>query len=215
MNFWMYSYCKIKICSIKWAINLSKSKEMLDSHTLESAIWLNCLWKFRYHFSWKQALNWSLVNLAFYGFVILVVLRGVPGRSQSTFTRFVFFWPPTPLRLHFLWYKSLQKVRFFDHLPPSSCKRSLWTAPKMLALYQHKMTRDGKSDQKMSQSCVMDWSKDVKILVFFGVVKFLLAFDFNFVAVLALSKVSRWGTYCFSMQIWGYSRLGPHYTETP
>ena len=112
MNFWMYSYCKIKICSIKWAINLSKSKEMLDSHTLESAIWLNCLWKFRYHFSWKQALNWSLVNLAFYGFVILVVLRGVPGRSQSTFTRFV----------------------FFDHLPPSVyifygikvCKKSIF-----------------------------------------------------------------------------------------
>ena len=32
------------------------------------------------------------------------------GRSQLTFTRFVFFWPPTPLRLHFLWYKSLQKA---------------------------------------------------------------------------------------------------------
>ena len=29
------------------------------------------------------------------------------------------------LRLHFLWYKSLQKVDFFDHLPPSPCKRSL------------------------------------------------------------------------------------------
>ena len=43
-----------------------------------------------------------------------------------------FFWPPTPLRLHFLWYKSLQKVNFFDHLPPSSCKRSLWTAPNFI-----------------------------------------------------------------------------------
>ena len=43
--------------------------------------------------------------------------------------RFGFFWPPTPLRLHFLWYKSLQKVNFFDHLPTSSRKRSLWTAP--------------------------------------------------------------------------------------
>ena len=53
------------------------------------------------------------------------------GRSQTTFTRFGFFWPPTPLRLHFLWYKSLQKVDFFDHLPPSSCKHSLWTAPYM------------------------------------------------------------------------------------
>ena len=53
----------------------------------------------------------------------------IRGRSQTTFTRFGFFWPPTPLCLHFLWYKSLQKVDFFDHLPPSSCKRSLWTAP--------------------------------------------------------------------------------------
>ena len=26
------------------------------------------------------------------------------GRSQTTFTKFGFFWPPTPLRLHFLWY---------------------------------------------------------------------------------------------------------------
>ena len=50
---------------------------------------------------------------------------GVRGRSQTTFTRFGFFWPPSPLRLHFLWYESLQKVDFFDHLPPSSCKRSL------------------------------------------------------------------------------------------
>ena len=31
--------------------------------------------------------------------------------------------------LQFLWYKSLQKVNFFDHLPPSSCKGSLWTPP--------------------------------------------------------------------------------------
>ena len=51
-------------------------------------------------------------------------------RSQTTFTRFCFFGPPTPLGLHFLWYKSLQKVNFFDHPPPSSCKRSLWTTPK-------------------------------------------------------------------------------------
>ena len=54
----------------------------------------------------------------------------VRGRSQTTFTRFVFFWPPTPLRLHFLWYKSLQKVGFLTTYPPSSCKRSLWMAPK-------------------------------------------------------------------------------------
>ena len=53
------------------------------------------------------------------------------GGSQTTFTRFGFFWPPTPLCLHFLRYKSLQEVDFFDHLPPSSCKRSLWTTPNL------------------------------------------------------------------------------------
>ena len=37
----------------------------------------------------------------------------IRGHSQTTLTRFVFFWPPTPLRLHFLWYKSLHKVDFF------------------------------------------------------------------------------------------------------
>ena len=47
------------------------------------------------------------------------------GHSQTTFTRFGFFGPLTLLRLHFLWYKSLQKVDFFDHLPRFSCKRSL------------------------------------------------------------------------------------------
>ena len=62
------------------------------------------------------------------------------GRSQTTFTRFVFFWPPNPLRLHFLWYKSLQKVNFFDHLPPSSCKRSLWTPPYLTSLTWIQMT---------------------------------------------------------------------------
>ena len=56
----------------------------------------------------------------------------VRGRSQTTFTRSGFFWPPTSLRLHFLWYKCLQKVKFFDQLPPSSCKRSLWTPPYSL-----------------------------------------------------------------------------------
>ena len=58
----------------------------------------------------------------------------IRGRSQTTFTRFAFFWPPTHLRLHFLWYKCLQKVNFFDHLPPSSCKRSLWTPPYIIFL---------------------------------------------------------------------------------
>ena len=64
------------------------------------------------------------------------IYHGIRGRSQTTFTIFVFFWPHTPLRLHILWYKSLQKVDFFDHLPPFSCKRSLWTAPKHGRLYR-------------------------------------------------------------------------------
>ena len=36
----------------------------------------------------------------------LITIQGntVRGRSQTIFTRFVFFWPLTPLRLHFLWY---------------------------------------------------------------------------------------------------------------
>ena len=54
------------------------------------------------------------------------------GRSQTTLTRFGSFWPSTPFRLHFLWYKSLQKFDLLYHLPPSSCKRSLWTALKWI-----------------------------------------------------------------------------------
>ena len=42
----------------------------------------------------------------------------VRGRSQTTFTKFGFFWPPTPLRLHFIWYESLQKVNFLITYPP-------------------------------------------------------------------------------------------------
>ena len=34
------------------------------------------------------------------------------------FKIFGFFGPPTPLRLHFIWYKSLQKVDFFTTYPP-------------------------------------------------------------------------------------------------
>ena len=52
--------------------------------------------------------------------------------SSSKFAKFAqCIMVPTPLCLHFLRYKSLQKV-FFDHLPPSSCKHNLWTAPYAL-----------------------------------------------------------------------------------
>ena len=40
---------------------------------------------------------------------------------------FAFFWPPTPLRWHFPWYKGWQIVDIFEHLPTLSCKCSLWT----------------------------------------------------------------------------------------
>ena len=41
----------------------------------------------------------------------------IRGRSQTMFTKFVFFWPPAPLRLHFLWNKNLQKVDFLTTYP--------------------------------------------------------------------------------------------------
>ena len=51
---------------------------------------------------------------------------------EGSFTNYVdkildFFWPPTPLRWHFLPYECWQKVNIFG-LP--TCIRSLWTTPK-------------------------------------------------------------------------------------
>ena len=44
--------------------------------------------------------------------------------SKGVFTNYVYkILPPSPLHLHFVWYKSLQKVNFLsDHIPPSSYK---------------------------------------------------------------------------------------------
>ena len=51
---------------------------------------------------------------------------------NEAFTNYVYkiwlFLTTYPLPFTFS-YKSLQKLDFFDHLPPSSCKRSLWTTP--------------------------------------------------------------------------------------
>ena len=59
--------------------------------------------------------------------------------TKGAFTNYVYkiclFLTTYPLRLLFLWYKNLQKVNFFDPLPPSSCKRSLWTPPKAKSTY--------------------------------------------------------------------------------
>ena len=83
-------------------------------------------------FFWKTTLAGEKWTGAWFFAILLScsILRLLGGiHKLSTFTRFGFFLPPNPLRLHFLWYKSLQKVDFFYHLPPSSCKRSLWMAP--------------------------------------------------------------------------------------
>ena len=57
-------------------------------------------------------------------------LTTLEGRSQTTFTIFVFIWPPTSLRLHYLWYKSLQKSGFLTTYPPPLvnvvCERITW-----------------------------------------------------------------------------------------
>ena len=50
------------------------------------------------------------------------------GRSQTTLTSFWLFWPPTPLTFSTL-YTLKKKSTFFDYLPPSSCKLSLWATP--------------------------------------------------------------------------------------
>ena len=73
---------------------------------------------------------------------VLKIIKQKWKSPKGAFTKHVYkiwlFLTPYPLRLHFLWYESLQKVDFFDHLPPSSCKHSLWTAPK------HQLYKDEK-----------------------------------------------------------------------
>ena len=74
-----------------------------------------------------------------YHYPLMTYLTTIWGRSQTTFTNYVhklrwqnfgFFWPPTPLSWHFLWYERWQKVDIFG--PPTSCKRSLWTPPYII-----------------------------------------------------------------------------------
>ena len=85
---------------------------------------------FLHHIFMGKTIERLKINVSLNFSVCTKKLISIRGRSQTTFTRFGFLWPPTPLRLHFLQNKSLQKVDFFDHLPPSSRKCSLWTAPK-------------------------------------------------------------------------------------
>ena len=63
--------------------------------------------------------------------LVVITYISFRGRSKTTLTSFWHFWPPTPLRWHFLPYKRWQKSTFIDYLPvpPSSCKRCLWTTP--------------------------------------------------------------------------------------
>ena len=63
----------------------------------------------------KNIFNMFLhTNLHAIFFYFLFTLRG---RSQTTLANFRFFWPPTLLRWHFLWYKCWQKLDFFG--PPT------------------------------------------------------------------------------------------------
>ena len=66
---------------------------------------------------------------------ILKILRWsfwIRGRSQTTFTRFGFFFDHLPPSVYiFYGIKVYKKVNFFDDLPLSSCKRSLWKPPKL------------------------------------------------------------------------------------
>ena len=51
------------------------------------------------------------------------------GRSQTTFTKFGFFWPPSPSAYIFYGMKVYKNSTFLATYPPSSCKCSLWLAP--------------------------------------------------------------------------------------
>ena len=53
----------------------------------------------------------------------------IRGHSHPTLTTFGFFWPPTPCVDIFYGMNVDKKWTFLDHLPTSSCKRSLWTTP--------------------------------------------------------------------------------------
>ena len=78
----------------------------------------------------------SRVTLAKMRVVGLVLWRPIRselgGVHKLCWQDFVFFWPPTPLRWHFIPYKSWQILTFLDYLPsePTSfCQCSLWMTP--------------------------------------------------------------------------------------
>ena len=73
----------------------------------------------------------------------LLVAALARGRSQTTMTRFFTFFDhlplvlPTPYVDIFYGMNVDQKWRFLDHLPTSSCKRSLWMTPKQRQAFKH------------------------------------------------------------------------------
>ena len=69
------------------------------------------------------------------------LLLKIRGRSKTTFTRFGIFWPPIPLHLHFLWYKSLQKVDFFWPPTPPPLANVVFERPLISFLHIQSVTR--------------------------------------------------------------------------
>ena len=97
----------------KTQVNKDKNVKCWKNNHLD---WLSATFEARFFkFSWAKK---KLLN---------------KNRPKGAFTNYVYkiwlFLTTYPLRLHFLWYKCFQKIDFFDLLPPSSCKRSLWTPP--------------------------------------------------------------------------------------
>ena len=80
---------------------------------------------------------WFLLFIMLYRFINLeYIWRGVVHKLR--WQNFDFFWPSTPLRWHFLPpYECWQKVDLFGSPTPSSCERSLWTAPEADKLNVH------------------------------------------------------------------------------
>ena len=70
--------------------------------------------------SWDSAIALSMIlrrAWVLYQMQFNAISYRLRGRSQTMLTKFWLFWPPTPLRWHFLWYKHWQKVDIFG--PPN------------------------------------------------------------------------------------------------
>ena len=78
----------------------------------------------------------------------LLAKLALRGRSQTMFTIFWFFFDHLPPCVYIFYGMNVYKTwTFLDHLPTSSCKRSLWTTP-----YRDSLTvsRTGSIQRKLS-----------------------------------------------------------------